>query len=98
VQRPLATVVVGGLISTLCLTLLALPALYSLLGRKDAPGIQNAEETSATVIQDIRVVQGGEAVQDTESIQGGGGAGEGLATEFVGDEAGDGGEGVGDCD
>ncbi|MBT9583503.1 efflux RND transporter permease subunit [bacterium] len=37
VQRPLATVVVGGLISTLFLTLLALPALYSLLGRKDAP-------------------------------------------------------------
>lgn len=37
VQRPLATVVVGGLISTLCLTLMALPALYSLLGEKDAP-------------------------------------------------------------
>ena len=35
VQRPLATVVVGGLISTLFLTLLTLPALYSLLGRKD---------------------------------------------------------------
>src|SRR3989475_3330039 len=28
VQRPLATVVVGGLLSTLVLTLLALPALY----------------------------------------------------------------------
>jgi cobalt-zinc-cadmium resistance protein CzcA len=38
VQRPLATVVVGGLLSTLFLTLLALPGLYSLLarvGRKD---------------------------------------------------------------
>ncbi|MCU1327696.1 MAG: heavy metal efflux pump, CzcA family, partial [Bryobacterales bacterium] len=35
VQRPLATVVVGGLLSTLFLTLLALPALYALVaGRK----------------------------------------------------------------
>jgi len=31
VQRPLATVVVGGLLSTLVLTLLALPALYWLV-------------------------------------------------------------------
>jgi len=31
VQRPLATVVVGGLLSTLFLTLLALPSLYVLL-------------------------------------------------------------------
>jgi cobalt-zinc-cadmium resistance protein CzcA len=31
VQRPLATVVVGGLLSTLFLTLLALPSLYYLV-------------------------------------------------------------------
>jgi heavy metal efflux system protein len=31
VQRPLATVVVGGLLSTFLLTLLALPSLYSLV-------------------------------------------------------------------
>ena len=31
VQRPLATVVVGGLLSTLLLTLLALPSLYLLI-------------------------------------------------------------------
>lgn len=31
VQRPLATVVVGGLLSTLVLTLLALPSLYVLV-------------------------------------------------------------------
>ena len=31
VQRPLATVVVGGLLSTLLLTLLALPSLYYLV-------------------------------------------------------------------
>ena len=33
IQRPLATVVVGGLISTLALTLLALPAVYLLAHR-----------------------------------------------------------------
>lgn len=33
VQRPLATVVVGGLVSTLFLTLLALPALCYLVKR-----------------------------------------------------------------
>jgi len=38
VQRPLATVVVGGLLSTLVLTLLALPSLYYLMnGRRDSP-------------------------------------------------------------
>ncbi len=35
VQRPLATVVVGGLTSTLFLTLLALPSLYKLLARDE---------------------------------------------------------------
>jgi cobalt-zinc-cadmium resistance protein CzcA len=33
VQRPLATVVVGGLLSTLFLTLLALPSMYALLSK-----------------------------------------------------------------
>ena len=33
VQRPLATVVVGGLLSTLLLTLVALPSLYYLVNR-----------------------------------------------------------------
>jgi cobalt-zinc-cadmium resistance protein CzcA len=37
VQRPLATVVVGGLLSTLLLTLLALPALYYLVERWRTP-------------------------------------------------------------
>ena len=35
VQRPLATVVVGGLLSTLLLTLLVLPALYALAVRQE---------------------------------------------------------------
>src|SRR5215472_999860 len=34
IQRPLATVVVGGLLSTLFLTLLALPAVYWLVSRR----------------------------------------------------------------
>src|SRR6266851_3330315 len=34
IQRPLATVVVGGLLSTLFLTLLALPAVYWLASRR----------------------------------------------------------------
>jgi cobalt-zinc-cadmium resistance protein CzcA len=33
VQRPLATVVIGGIVSSTLLTLLVLPALYSLAGR-----------------------------------------------------------------
>ena len=36
VQRPLATVVVGGIISSTLLTLVVLPALYRIAGRKDA--------------------------------------------------------------
>ncbi len=38
VQRPLATVVIGGLISSTALTLLVLPALYSIIGGKDEEG------------------------------------------------------------
>jgi cobalt-zinc-cadmium resistance protein CzcA len=34
IQRPLATVVVGGLLSTLFLTLLVLPSLYYLTAKK----------------------------------------------------------------
>lgn len=34
VQRPLATVVIGGVISSTILTLLVLPALYALFRRK----------------------------------------------------------------
>ncbi|KAG1317881.1 hypothetical protein G6F63_015471 [Rhizopus arrhizus] len=35
VQRPLATVVIGGIISSTILTLLVLPALYRLVHRRD---------------------------------------------------------------
>ncbi|MDC7832228.1 efflux RND transporter permease subunit, partial [Pseudomonas benzopyrenica] len=39
VQRPLATVVIGGILSSTALTLLVLPALYhSVLRRREQPG------------------------------------------------------------
>ena len=34
VQRPLATVVIGGIVSSTLLTLLVLPVLYSMVGRR----------------------------------------------------------------
>jgi heavy metal efflux system protein len=52
VQRPLATVVVGGLLSTLFLTLLALPSLYYLMNRRreepsDEGGVREPDELPA---------------------------------------------------
>ncbi|MFS9605721.1 efflux RND transporter permease subunit, partial [Klebsiella pneumoniae] len=38
VQRPLATVVIGGILSSTALTLLVLPALYQWAHRKDDDG------------------------------------------------------------
>ena len=38
VQRPLATVVIGGLVSSTLLTLLVLPVLYQLFGGESAHG------------------------------------------------------------
>ena len=40
IQRPLATVVVGGLLSTLLLTLFALPAMYTVVTRGGRKGVQ----------------------------------------------------------
>ncbi|MFW6124856.1 MAG: efflux RND transporter permease subunit, partial [Pirellulales bacterium] len=52
VQRPLATVVVGGVISSMMLTLLVLPVLYSLFGsgvrRRRAGRMTEAEHAAAT--------------------------------------------------
>ncbi|ARP95229.1 CusA/CzcA family heavy metal efflux RND transporter [Bordetella genomosp. 13] len=42
VQRPLATVVIGGIISSTILTLLVLPALYRLVHRKDPEELELA--------------------------------------------------------
>ncbi|MEN6603249.1 MAG: CusA/CzcA family heavy metal efflux RND transporter [Bryobacteraceae bacterium] len=43
IQRPLATVVVGGLLSTLFLTLVALPAMYALVARRGATRWEETE-------------------------------------------------------
>ena len=56
VQRPLATVVIGGIVTSTLLTLVVLPALYATFGdRRSAPAADNdspddggyAEEGSA---------------------------------------------------
>ena len=43
VQRPLATVVIGGLITSTVLTLVVLPALYAWLGRRAETAIKGEE-------------------------------------------------------
>ncbi|KAG1077233.1 hypothetical protein G6F57_020009 [Rhizopus arrhizus] len=43
VQRPLATVVIGGIVSSTFLTLLVLPALYRLVHRKDPDELELSE-------------------------------------------------------
>ncbi len=48
VQRPLATVVIGGIVTNTLLTLLVLPALYSLLGRTTKAGSLTTHATAAT--------------------------------------------------
>jgi cobalt-zinc-cadmium resistance protein CzcA len=37
VQKPLAVVIIGGLVSATMLTLIVLPALYTLVERKSTP-------------------------------------------------------------
>ena len=48
VQKPLATVVIGGLISATFLTLFVLPALYTLFGRKADPSVEEQQAASAS--------------------------------------------------
>jgi cobalt-zinc-cadmium resistance protein CzcA len=43
VQRPLATVVIGGLITSTALTLLVIPALYGFIARGDPPKEKGGE-------------------------------------------------------
>jgi cobalt-zinc-cadmium resistance protein CzcA len=47
VQRPLATVVIGGIISSTILTLLVLPALYVLFRREDIENGATVQSHSA---------------------------------------------------
>ena len=46
VQRPLATVVIGGIISSTLLTLLVLPALYRIFHRENEPLVQEEDPLS----------------------------------------------------
>ncbi len=48
VQRPLATVVIGGILSSTALTLLVLPALYQLAHRRDKEPAASPERTVST--------------------------------------------------
>ena len=50
VQRPIATVVIGGLISATILTLFVLPALYAWFGRGAGPGITGLRDPAESVI------------------------------------------------
>ncbi|MBS4006372.1 MAG: CusA/CzcA family heavy metal efflux RND transporter [Afipia sp.] len=56
VQRPIATVVIGGLISATLLTLFVLPALYVLFGRK--PAAAELETTSAPTQTGVEPLRG----------------------------------------
>ncbi|MFN7920316.1 MAG: CusA/CzcA family heavy metal efflux RND transporter [Bryobacteraceae bacterium] len=73
VQRPLATVVVGGLFSTLFLTLLVLPSLYYLANRNSPPPAKRAlrhseakEQPSAEPEPELTVVRRAEIAFDPE--------------------------------
>ncbi|AUX44179.1 cation transporter [Sorangium cellulosum] len=48
VQRPLATVVIGGILSSTTLTLLVLPVLYRLVHRQEGPMISEPQERSSS--------------------------------------------------
>jgi cobalt-zinc-cadmium resistance protein CzcA len=52
VQRPLATVVIGGVISSTLLTLLVLPSLYLLFG---ARGVKEDQEEEVIEAEPVRV-------------------------------------------
>ncbi len=47
VQRPLATVVIGGIVSSTLLTLLVLPALYRIVHGRDRPAVQTGTPAPA---------------------------------------------------
>ena len=47
VQRPLATVVIGGIVSSTLLTLLVLPGLYRMVHRKSVRRNEDAEPIAA---------------------------------------------------
>ena len=52
-QKPLATVVIGGILSSTFLTLFVLPALYRIWHRKDEP---LNDETDTEHLEDAEVI------------------------------------------
>jgi cobalt-zinc-cadmium resistance protein CzcA len=53
VQRPLATVVIGGVLSSTALTLLLLPLMYYLAHRRDETKLARTVYSSASPVKDI---------------------------------------------
>ncbi|MFC7287413.1 CusA/CzcA family heavy metal efflux RND transporter [Herminiimonas sp. KBW02] len=53
VQRPLATVVIGGIISSTILTLLVLPLLYKIAHRRDEEGPADSENSQPSFMQKL---------------------------------------------
>ena len=51
VQRPLATVVIGGIISSTLLTLLVLPALYRMFHRDTPLGVRSENESDLIAVE-----------------------------------------------
>ncbi len=56
VQRPLATVVIGGVISSTLLTLLVLPAIYLLFGSPSVTKAETEEAKESAIEADLRQV------------------------------------------
>ncbi|MGH8610862.1 MAG: efflux RND transporter permease subunit [Gammaproteobacteria bacterium] len=57
VQRPLATVVIGGILSSTALTLLVLPALYRLTHREKTPEAAIATEAPSVASRNEKIVR-----------------------------------------
>jgi cobalt-zinc-cadmium resistance protein CzcA len=62
VQQPLATVVIGGLVSSTLLTLLVLPALYRIFERGEGPGVLPGEAHEVLETKDDNAAGAGPAV------------------------------------
>ena len=63
VQRPLATVVIGGVVSDTLLTLLVLPALYATFGRRVTAGGQGDLNPRPDQAPAIRIVSWSNIIQ-----------------------------------
>jgi cobalt-zinc-cadmium resistance protein CzcA len=64
VQRPLATVVIGGLISSTLLTLLVLPTVYTWIEERFGnTGMQGPASRRAVVAQETRFAEHGEVMR-----------------------------------